>query len=345
MDKNYQIVFPEMNKVELIEVPFPEIKEGQILTKTIVSQISTGTELTMLQGNVDKDSTWQNDLVYPMYPGYSNVCEVIDIGEDVPEDWLGKKVLSICPHARYVAGNLSDGYFPISDGVNYDEAVFGIIAQVCLGSMRAAKIRPGETIVVFGAGLIGQFVARFAKIAGALNVIVADVSDYKLSKVPEDDCYIKLNSGNMSKEEIQDFIKKYNNGKLADIVFETTSSPKLIENEVYYVEKNGKLIITSSPKGKSVIDFDYCNRMGLTIIGAHNWAVHTSTATNFDRWTRFEDTKYYLELLAKNQLSVENMISHRANYSEAVDIYKMLMADRSKALGVNFYWNDGQKCL
>ena len=80
--------------------------------------------------------------------------------------------------------------------------------------------------------------------------------------------------------------------------------------------------------------------MGISIIGAHNSAVHTSCEVPGDPWTRRRDSDYFLEMLDKNMVTVAEMITHRANYKEAVNMYELLMKDRTKALAVNLYWED-----
>ena len=341
MEKNYQVVFTAKSKAELKEVPIPQPQKGEVLIKTIVSQISTGTELTMLEANVEEGSPWFGNIQFPNYPGYSNVGEIVAVGEGVDSSLIGRRALTLCPHARYAtidANGLSFSLVP--DGVESDEAVFGTLAQVVMASIRCAKIRPGEVAVVFGAGIVGQLVARHAKIAGALDVIVADVSDYRLSMVPKDSSFSTINTKDLSLEEIQAFITNITGGRLADVVFETTGFQGLLDTETRCIEKNGRLIVTSSPKGKSVVDFDMCSRRGISITGAHNVAIHTNTATNLDRWTRKADSEYFMQLLKKGMITVGNMITHKENYKQAVDMYNMLMADRTKALAVHLYWED-----
>ena len=348
MEKNYQVVFTERNKVELLEVPMPTVKAGELLVKSVVSQISIGTELTLLEMNVDEDSTWIKGIAgedcdcgatveYPCNPGYSNVGEIIDVGEGVDRSLIGKRIMTMIPHVKYATIPVNDHIAYIAEGVDSDAAVFGTIATITMGSVRAANIRAGETVVVFGAGLIGQLVARQAQIVGAYNVIVADLSDERLALLPKDNTFIPVNT---AKEDIRQVIRKCNNGKLADIVFETTSAPKLVQHEMECIAMCGKLIITSSPKGKSSIDFDYCSRLGITILGAHNFMTHPPVATPQNPWTQLNDAIYYQKLLAKNKISVDGMVTHRASYKDAVSMYKMLVADRTKALAVHLYWED-----
>ncbi len=335
MEKNYQVVFTERGKVEVLEVPMPTLGDDQILIKTLVSQISIGTELTNLEANVSSDSAWNKSIKFPCNPGYSNVGEIVAVGKNVDKSLIGRKVSSGAPHVKFA---VSDRYKIIPDVVDNDEAVFASLAFVSMASIRISQIRPGETVAVFGAGVVGQLVARLAKIAGALKVFVFDTSDFRLEKVPKDKCYITANSGEANPSE---FIKANNGGELADIVFEATSCGALIQTELTCVIKNGKLIITSSPKETSLVDFHFVSMRGITIIGAHNWSAHPRVATTFNRWTMQEDHMYYLNLLEKNVLTdIKTLVTHSANYKDAPSVYKALVEDRSKALGVHLRWED-----
>ncbi len=341
MSKNYKVVFTAPRKVELQECDMPVIGDDEFLLETIVSQISIGTELTMLEGNVSEDSYWNNGgIVYPVDAGYSNIGRIIDVGKNVSKDLIGKRFLTGRPHTKYSKVGL-DWYqetMLVPDDVESDDAVFGMLAQIAMGSVRASQIRPGDACVVYGAGLIGQMVARLAKCAGSTKVFVCDVSDNRLSKLPDDPCFIKINTTRESAEEVVKANTFNNEG--ADVVYETTSVPSLIEEELKCLTRRGKLIITSSPKGKSNIDFHFVSCKGITIIGAHNMLVHQNRPVLGDPWTRRNDSLYFLELLDKKQITVSEMITHRCNYKDVIGMYEMLMEDRTKALSVNINWED-----
>ncbi len=338
MEKNYRVVFAAEKVAQIEECAMPEVKPDQVLIKTDVSQISTGTELSMLvPGDSEPDSAWVTKRSnYPVYPGYSNSGTIVAVGADVDPSYVGKRVMTGAAHVKYYVRGLRDCRL-LPDNVNQDESVFASLAGVSLASIRVAGILPGDSVVVYGAGLVGQLAALFAKVAGAIRVFVVDLSEYRLSLLPDDPCFIKVNPKDI---DVPEFVKEHNNGELARVVFETTGNQHVIPSELNCVTKCGKLIITSSPKGKSAIDFDFVSTQGITIIGAHNWSAHPPVATPHNPWTVASEPPYFIEMLAKEQMSVKNLISHRYNYKDAADAYNMLMADRGSAMAVHLDWED-----
>lgn len=337
--ENYQIVFTARSKVELQPCDMPKPGPGEFLAQTTVSQISIGTELTYLEGNVEPGMNWEKDVVFPRLPGYNNVAKIIAVGEGVSPELIGKHFHSGKTHVKYFTMKAEDteAYRFVPEGVEDKEAVFSTMGTITMASVRMAQMRPGDVCVVYGAGIIGQMVARLAYICGAGKVIVCDMSDLRLEKLPKLPGMIAVNSG---KCDIKEVIMANNNGRLADIVFETTSVGALAQQEIECLERFGKLVVTSSPKGRSTIDLEYCNRRCITVMGVHNVVYHRAGGTNANRWTAGEDNKLMLELMRQKRLTTAEMITHEVSFKDAVSMYDMLMADRTQALGVNLLWEE-----
>lgn len=338
-----KIVFTGVKQVELQQEELPVLADGEILVENEASLISTGTELTCLEANVDPDSLWATQTIkYPMLPGYSMVGKIVAGGKDVPADYIGRRIMYSKGHATHhvLPAERDDTkyYTFVPDGVSSAEAAFATLGCIAMASIRVAGIRPGEVCVVYGAGLIGQMAARLAKVAGASSVIVTDVSDLRLDLLPKDPCFVPVNS---AKVDPVARVKELTDGRGADVLFETTSNGDLIQQEMncLVAAKKGRLIITSSPKRKSMIDLDYVSRYALTIIGAHNVSTHIASESKENRWTRRNETAYMLELMDKKMLDVTKLVTHKFDSKDAVKAYEMLMADRTQAMGVILNWN------
>ena len=338
--KNYEVLFTAKSKVELVECAVPTPGPGEFLAQTTVSQISIGTELTYLEGNVEEGTLWAKDIIFPRRPGYNSIAKIIAVGEGVSPDLIGKRIHSGMKHIKYFTMNVeSDAakFRFVPDTVEDRTAVFSTMGNVAMASVRMAQVRPGDMVVIYGAGIIGQMLARLTLICGAAKVLICDMSDLRLSKLPKLPGIIAVNSG---KCNIQEVIKENNNGRLADIVFEATSVGALAQQEIECLAAFGKFVVTSSPKGRSTVDFDYCNRRCITMMGVHNPLFHRAGGNAANRWNSAADNIFLLELMRQGRLTTAEMITHEVSYKEAVSMYEMLMADRTQALGVNLLWDE-----
>ncbi|MFB7500808.1 Zn-dependent alcohol dehydrogenase [Streptomyces sp. NPDC056161] len=70
---------------------------------------------------------------------------------------------------------------PVPDGVPLAEAaLLGCAVLTGYGAVHhAARVRPGETVAVFGAGGVGLAALQAARIAGAARIVAVDASPYK----------------------------------------------------------------------------------------------------------------------------------------------------------------------
>lgn len=331
---NKHIVFrsPGICVTEACDIPLPGAHEVQIRTE--YSLISTGTELTLLSAEVDSDSSWQPLLTYPLFPGYSNIGRISAVGAGVDSAMIGQRVVSLGRHAQTICRSVFE-VVPVPESVAAEEAVFGVIAQIAMGGIRFARLRLGETVAVFGAGLIGQFAARFARIAGAGSVFVFDRSLLRLRLLPDDS---RIYPSTDDPASAGAFIRQYNRGRAADLALDATGDPARMESELHALEEHGRFVILSSPRGPSTLDLNAVNLRGLSIIGAHNATVHMPPGVPGEPFTLRQDLQIFLDWLADHTLSVASLITHRFPADCAPEAYHMLAENRREALGVLLDW-------
>lgn len=333
------VVFTGQNKVELIEKDVPALKSGEMLIKTKVSMISIGTELTVLtRENLDENCAWMSGFTYPYDAGYANVGEVIAVADDEDKNLLGKLVLSLLPHTQYGVSETKSNWIRwIPDGVSAEEASFGILAEIAYQGVRRGRSTWGESAVVYGAGLIGQLAVDALLRAGACPIIVCDTSDNRLSYLPDEPEIIKVNP---KRDDVKEIVKEATHGRMADAVYEVTGVSALIPQEMELLHDQGRIVILSSPRGKTTIDFhDLVNRTSCEIIGAHNMS-HTPVATNANPWTNERDFEIFTTSILNGRTDVKRLISHRESYRDSIEVYRKLVEDRTQAMGVLFDWAD-----
>lgn len=333
-EKNLQIVFTGAQNAELVEAPIPRPEPGRVLLRSKVTLISTGTELSIYSGRGPKGSAWDVFGKYPYYPGYDCVGEVVETGEGVDESLLGATVAGWGLHSRYTA--VEEQHVEVMpEGVSADAAVFQTIAEIVMNGVRRPGVQWGESAVVFGLGLLGQFTVRFLSIAGLTPVIGVDVSAFRLGLLPPDPWVKGLNSPEPPVEEVREFT----DGRMADVVFEVTGAAGLIPGEFSVLRPQGKMVILSSPLGATPeFDFhDLCNRESITIYGTHNSSHPPDDVTDMPFSQKRHHELFYRYVL-DGRMDVEPLITHRHKPEEAPEVYRNLLEDRSKAMGVLFDW-------
>jgi len=332
--RNATIVFVRPGDVAIEHGAVPHPDRGSALIKTRKTLISTGTELTILSGRFPRDSAWSRYGRFPFIPGYNNVGEVVEAGEDVDREWVGRRVASYGHHALFVTEELGSLRL-IEPGISDEDAVFFTIAEIVMNGVRRGGVRFGESVVIYGAGLLGQLAARICRLCGARPVFVVDVADFRLAKLPEDPRIVRVNP---RKENVASVVRESTKKRMADVVFEVTGDQALIPDEFLCLREQGRFVVLSSPRGPTSFDFhDLCNYPSFTIVGAHNMS-HPKISTPDNPWTNQRHAELYFDLVHKGELDVSRLVTHRVPYHEAPRIYQELLKDRSQAMAVVLDW-------
>ena len=337
MPGNPTIVFTKPGEVVIEDRDVPSPEPGEMLIRTTLTLISTGTELTILSGEFPSDSAWSACGSFPHTPGYCNVGGVEEVGTGVDASWKGRRVSGTQVHAAWVMGSEGD-LVPVPDGVTDAQAAFRTMAVIAMNGVRRGGIVWGETVVIYGLGLVGQFAARFAALSRARPVFGVDVGEKRLALLPDEPCYVGVNG---AKEDVAERIKEQTRGRMADIVFEVTGAQDLIAKEFAVLRRQGRMVLLSSPRGETLFDFhDFCNAPSFTIIGAHMTSAPRHE-TPGNPWTVNRNVDLYFDHVVNGEIDVDALISHRQPAERAPDLYKMLLADRSEAMGVLLDWSTG----
>ena len=328
-----RLVFIKPFQAEMVEMDLPDPDPGEILIRTRKSLISTGTEMTGYTGDFPPNSVWSDYVHYPWYEvGYSNVGEVAALGPDVTGVEIGQRVFSNGRHGTYNVQHLSNVQF-IPDGVTDDQAVFLDIARTVVNGVRLARIALGESVVLVGAGILGQLATRFASLSCGFPLIMVDLSEWRLQMAQAHGATHTLIGG---RDELLDDIREITRGRMADVAFEITGNQHVIPSVLRMVRRQGRVIILGSPRGPVTVDFhDEVHTLGLQVIGAHT-STQPRVESYCNPWTRPRNSELFFDLVMAGRLQLDDMITHRYPWREAPSGYEMLAKDRMQAMGVVF---------
>lgn len=149
-----QIVFPAKNTFELLDYQDVPLAAGEIRGDTVCSLISQGTELAWAAGDA-----------FPIHPGYGAIFRVTDVGSDVSGIEVGD--------LRFCMGNHKSTQqyearftLPVPKGLAPDLAVIARLMGVSMTTLMTTKARPGDKVIVTGAGPVGICAAHNFRIGG-----------------------------------------------------------------------------------------------------------------------------------------------------------------------------------
>ena len=329
---NPTVVFCAPGKVQIEKRAIPTPQPGQLLLRTQCTLISTGTELTILNGASSPGSKWAQ-FAFPFIPGYDNIGEVLEVGEDVDQSWIGKRVASYGSHAAYTCCSATHAR-PLPERIEAEKAAFFTLAEIAMNGVRRGQVTWGEEVAVFGLGLVGQLTARFCHLAGA-RVVGVEPSSVRRGLLP---ITPRMNTINPNELNPVTHINAQTCGRMADAAFEVTGAPEAIAKQVAVLRQQGRLVLVSSPhSATSSFDFhDLCNAPSISIIGAHN-SSHPSHPLP-GAFTQHRHADLFFELILGGEIDVSALISHRASFAEAPDMYALLCGDRTQAMGVILQW-------
>jgi 2-desacetyl-2-hydroxyethyl bacteriochlorophyllide A dehydrogenase len=338
---NPTVVFPEAREVAIEDRERPEPGPDEVLIETDTSLVSTGTELTVLSGDFPDGSNWDDYAEYPFVAGYTNVGTVVEVGDAVDADAAadaaiepGTRVATWTPHAAYVTAAAEDCVV-VPDAVDDRQAALFAIAQIVMNGIRRGRVSWGETVVVYGLGILGQLAARLAHLAGAETVVGIDIAEQRLDYLPDEPGIVGVNPRERDPAEA---VEDATGGRLADVVLEVTGSPAAIPGEFDVLREQGRLVLLSSPHGETTLDFhDLVNGPSHEIIGAHQMS-HPPVSTPATPWTKARHAELFFEYLQQGRLSVGDLYTHEVAYDEAPDLYDSLLEDRTDAMAVRLDW-------
>jgi alcohol dehydrogenase (nicotinoprotein) len=137
---------------------------------------------------------------------------------------------------------------PIADDIPWEVAsLVGCGVPTGWGSaVHVAGVRPGDTVVVFGAGGVGSNAVQGARYAGAKNVVVVDPVEFKR----EMSAVFGATHAFASAKEAHDFVVETTWGQLADHVILTPGvvTEDMVQAAVMMTGKGGKVTITGVGK-------------------------------------------------------------------------------------------------
>jgi 2-desacetyl-2-hydroxyethyl bacteriochlorophyllide A dehydrogenase len=319
-----QVYFAKPYQAAMREIAIPAPGPGQLLLRSVISAISHGTEMNVYRGfapqwTQDYDAAQRLFLKqkhggwsYPLPYGYACVGVVDAIGDDVNPALLGTRAFCYLPHQSYQV-LAPEALVPVGD-LAPEKAVFFANANTALNGVLDAKLHYGDSVVVFGQGVIGQFVGQLCKASGC-TVIVVDRLASRLAYARSWGADATINTTEV--DDVALAVRGLTEQRGADTVFDVTGSPGALNEAIRTAAPETEVVALSwyaVPATDLYLAGEFHhNRVSIrsSQVGRVNPLLPT--------WSTARRSRTVLDFLAGHP--VETMITSRFSPDQAADAY------------------------
>ena len=352
------------------EVPVPAAGTGSIVVETRATLVSAGTERMLVEfgrsGLIDKARS-QPDKVkqvldkvrtdgvrptleavrakldQPISIGYCNAGVVVEAGTNAGVFSPGDRVVTNGAHAEYVrAPHTLAARIP--GGVSFESAAFTPVAAIGLQGIRLAEPTLGETVVVFGLGLIGLLTVQLLRANGCRVLgIDRDVSRLALA---ERFGAVTLNG---VEGDVVQRVLALTDGVGADAVLLTLASKSddPAHEAAAMSRKRGRLVLVGTTGLDLRRDDFYRKELSFAVSCSYGPGRYDASYEEsghdyplaYVRWTEQRNFEAVLALMADGRLDVAPLITHRFPIERAPEAYDVI-SGTAPSLGVVLTYPD-----
>ncbi len=299
------IRIPEPNRVEIVELPKPAPREGEVLIRVHASGIC-GTDLHILRGEYMGG--------YPVIPGHEFSGVIEQVGSAVTRFKPGERVAvepnipcNNCPECLHNRQNFCRNWQAVgvtlpggmaeyaavpeaqvflTGSLPFEQAAFVEPLSCVLHGLEKLALRPGESVAILGAGPIGIQLLRAARLMGATSISVAERNPARLELARRAGAEAVFSS----LDDLQP------DGY--DAVIDATGAPAVMRRCIDFARPGGRVLWFGVPPAGKELSFEPFKvfRKGLAIYGS---------------FTSLRNSYQAVSLLQSGRLPVEDIISHR----------------------------------
>ncbi|MBG6207859.1 L-iditol 2-dehydrogenase [Labrenzia sp. EL_126] len=243
-------------RFELRNVPMPSVGDDQVLVKIARTGIC-GTDMHIFNGHYAADKL-------PLIPGHEFTGTVVETGKNVVGTKVGQSVvvdmnigcghcywcrrneILNCPDMQQMGITINGAFaefiavparLVIAAPDKTPQAVLALTEPLAcvVRAARKARITFGQSVVVIGAGPIGNLHVQLLRTIGAAPIIVSDISRDRVRLALE----AGADYGVTDPAELGPTVMRATEGRGADIVIESVGHPSLYQTAMQLIRKGG----------------------------------------------------------------------------------------------------------
>jgi len=327
-------MYYSLDKITIQDVPKPEIESGEVLVEMKACGVC-GSDLM----------EWYLRSRAPLVLGHEPAGVVVEAGENVKEFKVGDGVFAhhhvadltcyYCKQGDYTlcsqfarthlepggfaeyfkvpAPNLQIDTLKLPDNLSFEEATLIEPVGCCIRAQNKAGIEKGDNVAVIGAGPSGIIHVMLAKMAGASQVLVTDLVDYRLRMAERLGADLAINN---QKENVAERVKQATQNRGADIVIVTAPSAQAVEDSVQIVRRGGRILLFAPTQ------LDQYARLSPHQLFFSEITVVPSYSVSH------VETRTALQLISSGTLKAKELITHRFPLSQTQEAFETAAKSR-----------------
>ena len=328
----------------LQDMPEPECGNNDVIVKIHKTAIC-GTDIHIYNW----DEWAQKTISVPMITGHEYAGEIVEVGQNVTDLSVGDIVsgeghitcgrcrnclagrIHLCPNTIGVGVNRTGAFaeyvsipakniFKPSREISTDLlSVFDPYGNAVHTALSFNMV--GEDVLITGAGPIGSMAALVAKHAGARNIMITDMNQFRLDLIKK--ILPEVFTINVSKEKItREMMAKLGIFEGFDVGLEMSGSPQAFSGMLDLMINGGNIAMLAIMPAGSGIDWDMVVFKGLTIKGIYGREI-------FETW-------YKGSMMVQSGLPLEKIITHRFSYEEFQEGFDVMRSGNSGKVILNW---------
>ncbi len=311
--------FTGPRKVEIIDVPIPEIEVNQVQIKLEVACLCGSdspmfnTDYEALKAQGIQANSWcvdyDRDEIYPLSTGLSLHECIGTVSESRSERFkVGDFVLGIpiAQHGFFEYLTLSEErvYAMPNEVVSKPEILMSQPLGTVLFGMRKLPDVSGKSVAIVGMGPIGLLWSAYLDYLGASSIFAIDKLGYRVEVSKEMGSTAQIDSSN---EDPVEAVKTLTDGKMAEIVIEAAGHCEMaIDLATELIAMDGDLLQFG------VTDVDRFDNYPAGILYGKNVSVHNTVGA-----IRPKEFLEAADLIAAGKINVKPLLTHTFKFDDA----------------------------
>ena len=303
---------------EILDVPMPTLRPGEVLVR--MEHLSVcGSDLRTYD-RVLREEDYPLNAGVPCHECLGVVAESMD-----PTLQPGERVVALVS----TGGLVEYAAVPARECVTVPEAVDPALWVLCqpagtvIYALQQIGSVLGQRVVVLGQGPIGVMFTDLLVRAGATQVIVTDLHEYRLDVARQFGATHTLNAG---KVDVAEAVAEITGGAMADIAIEACGRPEAAHQTFQTLKQQGLAVIFGMAHSEDTFPFRWMD-MYLKLPRI----VVTNSARS---GVRSEVVRTCVDLVAQGRLDYSHLVTHRLPFNDIQQAYDLYSAKTHSAMKV-----------